>query len=378
LGHTLVSAASGEEALKCLLRDDFAVILMDVFMPGMDGFETAQLIHQREKSQATPIVFLTALGTSETHVFRGYSVGAVDYLLKPLVPEILRSKVSAFVDLFLKTLRVAEQAMQLRELERQCHLAELAEAQRQLEVERLERDMRAARQVQQVLFPARAPSCEGFDIAGVSYPADATGGDYYDYIPSNDGCLDIVIGDVSGHGLSAALVMSSTRAYLRGLALASLGIDELLSTANRALVNETEGDRFVTLLYVRLSPGALRLSYTSAGHPPAYVMSASGGIRGTLESTAIPLGILVDEPFPVGPQIELASGDVILLLTDGVTEAFAPSGEAFGIDRALRTLRESRARSAAEIIDDLYKAVKEFSGESELTDDITAVVIKVA
>src|SRR5688572_4540731 len=112
-GHKLVRARSGEEALKCLLLDDFAVILLDVFMPGMDGFETAELIRQRERSRHTPIIFLTALGTSETHVARGYSAGGVDYLFKPIVPEILKAKVAAFIDLFLKTAMVAEQAEQL-------------------------------------------------------------------------------------------------------------------------------------------------------------------------------------------------------------------------------------------------------------------------
>ncbi len=100
LGHKLVQARSGEEALKCLLLDDFAVILLDVFMPGMDGFETAELIRQRERSRYTPIIFLTAIGTSETHVSRGYSAGGVDYLFKPIVPEILKAKVIAFVDLY--------------------------------------------------------------------------------------------------------------------------------------------------------------------------------------------------------------------------------------------------------------------------------------
>src|SRR5688572_19632966 len=118
LGHTLVRASSGREALKCLLQDDFALILLDVYMPGMDGFETAELIRARKRSRYTPIIFLTAIGTSDTHISRGYSVGAVDYLFKPIVPEILRAKVAALVDLFLKTAMVAEQAERLRELER--------------------------------------------------------------------------------------------------------------------------------------------------------------------------------------------------------------------------------------------------------------------
>lgn len=113
LGENLVKAHSGEEALRCLLNQDFAVILLDVQMPGMDGFETATLIRQRERSRHTPIIFLTAFSTSDTLVFKGYSLGAVDYLLKPIEPEILTSKVAVFIDLFRKTAELKTQAAQL-------------------------------------------------------------------------------------------------------------------------------------------------------------------------------------------------------------------------------------------------------------------------
>src|SRR4051794_10823822 len=124
--YSLVKAHSGEEALRRLLREDFALILLDVMMPGLDGFETAELIRRRERSRYTPIVFVTAIGKSEAHVARGYSAGAVDYLFKPLIPEILKSKVAAFVELFKKTEEVKRQAEQLHELERREHEARLA------------------------------------------------------------------------------------------------------------------------------------------------------------------------------------------------------------------------------------------------------------
>lgn len=113
LGQNLVRANSGEQALRCLLNQEFAVILLDVQMPGMDGFETATLIRQRQRSRDTPIIFLTAFSTSDNLVFQGYSLGAVDYLLKPIQPEVLKSKVAVFVDLFKKTAEVKRQAAQL-------------------------------------------------------------------------------------------------------------------------------------------------------------------------------------------------------------------------------------------------------------------------
>ena len=114
LNQNIVQASSGREALRCMLDQDFAVVLLDVQMPGMDGFETAALIRQRDKSQHTPIIFITAWDSSVTHVSRGYSLGAVDYIHAPLVPEVLRTKVQVFVELFRKTEQLRRQTEQLR------------------------------------------------------------------------------------------------------------------------------------------------------------------------------------------------------------------------------------------------------------------------
>jgi len=119
LGQRLVRASSGEAALRCLLEREFAVILLDVQMPGMNGFETAELIKARERTRFTPIIFLTAINKEEEYVFRGYSVGAVDYMFKPFQPAILQSKVQVFVDLYLQQKRIAEQEQRVRDLERQ-------------------------------------------------------------------------------------------------------------------------------------------------------------------------------------------------------------------------------------------------------------------
>src|ERR687885_1970871 len=124
LGQRLVRAHSGEEALRCLLNQDFAVILLDVQMPGMDGFETATLIRSRDRSRSTPIIFITAFSSNDTHVFKGYSLGAVDYLFKPLKPEILTSKVQVFVELFQKTVEVKQQATQLAAVNSQLSKSE--------------------------------------------------------------------------------------------------------------------------------------------------------------------------------------------------------------------------------------------------------------
>jgi two-component system sensor histidine kinase/response regulator len=137
LGENLVKVSSGKEALRCLLNQDFAVILLDVNMPGMDGFETAFLIRQRRRSEHTPIIFVTGISDTETHVSRGYSLGAVDYILTPVLPDVLRTKVSVFVELFKKTeqlkrqtewLRMAHDELELRVRERTSELAAVNQA----------------------------------------------------------------------------------------------------------------------------------------------------------------------------------------------------------------------------------------------------------
>jgi PAS domain S-box-containing protein len=135
LGQNIVKATSGKEALRCLLKQDFAVILLDVSMPGMDGFETASLIRARLRSERTPIIFVTSFGDTRMHVTRGYSLGAVDYLLTPIVPEVLRTKVSVFVDLYRQTELTKRQAERLRLLEEQRHQRELAQVTDRLEEE---------------------------------------------------------------------------------------------------------------------------------------------------------------------------------------------------------------------------------------------------
>lgn len=135
LDQNIVEARSGREALKCLLDQEFAVVLLDVMMPDMDGFETATIIRERDKSRLTPIIFVTAMLMEETHAFRGYSIGAVDYIMKPFIPEILRSKVSVFVELFKKSEQVKMQAKKIRAIEQREFENHLAEARNELERE---------------------------------------------------------------------------------------------------------------------------------------------------------------------------------------------------------------------------------------------------
>jgi sigma-B regulation protein RsbU (phosphoserine phosphatase) len=193
-----------------------------------------------------------------------------------------------------------------------------------------------------------------------------------------DGTICVALGDVTGHGFASALLMASTHARLRTLALIHADLGEILALANTALVRETEQNRFVTLLLGNLNPQTRSFSYSSAGHPPGYVLDAFGDIKAALGSTAMPLGLMPDTVFPViGPMV-LEPGDIVLLLTDGVLEAQSPDDDDFGSERALEIVRKNRSQTAREIVESLYRAILEFSRTENQRDDVTVVVIKVA
>src|SRR5438128_6598791 len=311
LGQNLVQAHSGKDALRYLMDHDVAIILMDVQMPGMDGLETAELIRRRERSRYTPIIFLTAYERSDTQLFKGYAAGAVDFLTKPFVPEVLRSKVAVFVELFRKTEQVRQQSELLREIERKEHERQMAEAKERFEAERLREEIRLARQVQQKLFPVAPLPSASFDISGASYPAEATGGDYFDYIPMRDGGLGVVIGDVSGHGFGPALLMAELRAYLRALMLTRAEVGESVGLLNRALADAAPEGHCATLLLARLEPSARSVVYASAGHMPGYILTTSGEVKSILRSTGMPLAVLPDGDFPAVTVSPLEPGELL-------------------------------------------------------------------
>jgi serine phosphatase RsbU (regulator of sigma subunit) len=376
LDQNLVAAHSGSEALRYLMDHDVAVILMDVQMPRMDGFQTAELIRQRERSQHTPVIFLTAHDQTDTQVFKGYRAGAVDFLTKPFVSEVLRSKVSVFVELFRKTEQIRRQSDLLRQIERKEHEREMTEARERWEREELLREVRLARKIQQKLFPVVAPHLPGFDIGGVSYPAGATGGDYFDYIPMRDGGLAAAIGDVSGHGLGPALVMAELRAYLRAFLLTREDLGEVARLLNRALADDSPDGHFATLLLARLEPVTRSVRYVSAGHTPGYLLGPEGEVKSTLEPTGMPLAVLPDCDFTTSSMPPLEPGELLLFLTDGIVEANGSNGEFFGMNRALDVVRTCRQETAQTMVEAVCSAVRKFYGSESQIDDISVLVIK--
>jgi PAS domain S-box-containing protein len=233
-----------------------------------------------------------------------------------------------------------------------------------------------ARTIQQALLPKAPPVLPGLEIAGTSHPAQETGGDYFDFIPMSDGHYGIVIGDASGHGIGAALVVAETCAYLRAFALTSADPGEVLGNVNLRLIEDITAGYFVTLFLGRLHPLTRSLVYSNAGHLPAYVLDRCSQVKLVLQSTGLPLGVGPAGAFPNSPAVRLEPGDLLLLLSDGIVEARAGNGALFGIERTLEAVRAHRHEPPGEILAALLHQVREWSGSAQ-ADDMTAIVIKV-
>ncbi|HUT56604.1 MAG TPA: SpoIIE family protein phosphatase [Phycisphaerae bacterium] len=248
------------------------------------------------------------------------------------------------------------------------------------EHENMRHSLEVAMEVQQSLLPQGPPSVEGFDISGASMYCDETGGDYYDFIDLVElgpGRVGLAVGDVTGHGIGAALLMASARAVLRSRAVgAGQDLEALFAALNSSLVRDTGEDRFMTLFYGVLDGPGRTIRWTSGGHdPPLWLRRATGHIE-ELPNTGIPLGVLEGVSFPQAGPVSIDTGDVIVIGTDGIWEAENASHEMFGKERLADVMKAFAGRSAADIRAAVVEAVRAFCRDAPQRDDITLVVIK--
>jgi sigma-B regulation protein RsbU (phosphoserine phosphatase) len=239
----------------------------------------------------------------------------------------------------------------------------------------LERELAIAREVQQRLFPQTPPSLPGFEIAGRCRPALSVGGDYFDYGLLDDGALFAAVGDVSGKGIPAALVMASLQAALRGLLFGGAAqLTELLARLNTLIYESTARNRFATLFLCRYEPATRTLGYCSAGHPGAILVRASGDTV-HLGQPGFALGLIRQAAYESG-AVSLTPGDTVILFSDGFSEAMDPQREEFGEPRLAQAASLLRTRPAEGIVEALFIETDRFAATAEQHDDMTLVVLK--
>jgi len=243
-----------------------------------------------------------------------------------------------------------------------------------LEKKKLEEQMQIAKDVQTSLLPARSPEIIGYDIAGICIPTYEIGGDYYDYIQLDNQNLALVIADVSGDGIPAALIMSAFRALLHSQIKADNNPSEIMSVLNQQIPNVSRKRDFISVFYAKLNFKEHTCTYTNCGHNPPILLRSNGKIE-LLEQGSAALNILIDAKFN-SDSVKLGPGDQIIFYTDGVTEVFNMDNVEYGFERLKKIILDSKDHSASEIITKIVNSTKDFSGTKLFRDDFTIIVLK--
>ncbi len=236
------------------------------------------------------------------------------------------------------------------------------------------KDVDLAAQVQRLFLPQGKPAIAGLEIAGMMLPARGVGGDYYDYIPIDAHTTQIVIADVAGKGVPAALLMSATAAAMRLEANLDRSMLEQVERLNTGIHSVSGGERYVTLLVAEIDAQKRTLRYVNCGHNPALLFRAKTGTLSLLNSSCPPIGLFPEEICELAAE-GLMAGDFFVFYTDGVTEAENRLGEEFGMERLSATVRSGSSLSAEDLMSNIYNAAADFCGD-KFGDDVTLLVVK--
>jgi sigma-B regulation protein RsbU (phosphoserine phosphatase) len=245
------------------------------------------------------------------------------------------------------------------------------------ELERTEFEMETAKGIQQSLLPEFPPRIEGFELAALNLPARQVGGDFYDFIQVSKDKWGIIIADVSGKGVPAALFMALSRTLVRANVADDTTASQAMQKANHLISQEAKMGMFVTLFYAVLDPQKRRLQYVNAGHNPPLAVKKSSGDVILLRAKGIAMGV-IDDAVLEEKEIELDSNDIVVFYTDGITEAINGAGEQFGEKRLIETINQNMDVSAKELIGRVKDKVFTFAQGQPQHDDFTLVVLKAA
>jgi sigma-B regulation protein RsbU (phosphoserine phosphatase) len=360
LGYKNVTTANdGREALDLIGRRPFDLVLLDIMMPELNGYQVLERLRADGKLTELPVIVVSALTEMES-VIRCIELGAEDYLPKPINAILLKARVGACLE-----------KKQFRDQARDS-------------LERLERELDAAREIQlgmvPTVFPAPTPE-RPIELFATLEPARQVGGDLYDVFYTDDGVLCFVVADVSDKGAPAALFMARTKTLIRLVATLARGTGggppepaEVIAQVNIDLCRENRHGMFVTLFLGMLDPVTGALRYCNAGHGAPYVLGAAGAVPLT-GGKGKPVGIRPTFGY-VTAAAALAPGDGLFLYTDGITEAMDPDGALFSEERLEETLRLLAGKPPDAVVGAVMDAVRAFSGAAPQSDDIAALALR--
>ncbi len=350
--YKLSVAVDGAAALRSVEKSPPDLVLLDIVMPGLDGYEVCRRLRAQQSTHDLPIMFLSALEDVKDKT-RGFEVGGNDYLTKPF--EVL--EVKARVRSLLKAKAYADAIR-----------------------EAMARDLRIAREIQMGILPAdlaAATTGSGLDVHAVIEPAQKVGGDLYEVLRASDDRIVVALGDVSGKGIPAALFMAVAVTILRTLARHIVDPAEILSRLNDELAQQNPRGMFVTMQCLVFDFEHRRVSGAGAGHHQLAVLSPGRPPRLACPSSGRPAGLMVSNPIEC-ETFPLESGETFVLFSDGVSEAMNATEDFYGEDRLLMALSASAGTSAADTVETVLADVRAFVAGAKQSDDITVVAARYA
>jgi serine phosphatase RsbU (regulator of sigma subunit) len=351
------TAGNGREALEQVAAQVPDLILLDIMMPQMDGYQVLERLKADEKLREIPVIVVSALNDTR-NVVKGIEMGADDYLPKPFDPVLLHARVSACLE-----------KKEIRDREAQYR-------------RQLDQEVALGRQVQAGFLPRGLPDIPGWQFAAALQPSSQASGDFYDVIRLPNDRLGILIADVTGKGMGAGLFMVLSRTLIRTYAVQyHARPDSVLGAANQRILADIDTNQSVAVFYGILDVATGTLTYCNAGHSPPYLCrmqdASNPGGRPVVEAlprTGMSLGIARDVAWE-RRAVRIAPGDTLILYTDGLTDAQDPRQRPFGEERLLATVRAQSGRSAQSIQEAMMAQVREFMDDAPQVDDITLVTL---
>jgi sigma-B regulation protein RsbU (phosphoserine phosphatase) len=344
-------ATNGEKALALASAEEKPdLILLDIMMPGMDGYEVCSRLKADPATSEIPVIFLTGQTSSEDET-RGFEVGAVDYVHKPFSPAVVKARVRSHILLREARAQLASQLLALNT------------------------ELEMARQIQLSILPHSIPKLAGLDIAAQYLPMTSVAGDFYDFIQIDDKHIGILIADVSGHGLPSALIASMLQVALTGQVAHASEPGKVLVGLNRAFCGKF-AHNFVTAAYVYVDLENNLMRYAGAGHPPMLQWRNSIGKATQVLENGLVLGIMEEASYEA-IEFLLEPGDRYVLCTDGILEAANSAREQFGVDRLTRFIENHKDLAADQFCQTLLNDLSHWSNQTAegQQDDITLLVI---
>jgi len=362
-GYDVVAARNGREAIAIADKGGIDLILLDVIMPVLNGVEVTKILKRNTLTSEIPIIVISTMTEYKDRV-EFFRIGASDYMPKPIDNGELLARVSLQLQLVKLRGEVEEANRALQQKNRML----------EQNIARIEHDLSVARSLQRAIYPAPEAEFPGLSLHFWHESSENLRSDYFDYLQDESGTIHVIIADVSGHGIASALLAAQFKVLFVGLARQGLAPREFMEQVNQLLVSFLTEGYYFTAIYLQYHPARRQLSLVNAGHVPLLYRERAGGRIRQVESTNSPLGFFAPEKY-AEVQIPVAPGDLVMLLTDGLTEHSNAAGAMFDIEGVIACLKEHGAGSPRELLHHTIRRAKEFGATPVFSDDLTLGVM---